>query len=65
MTEIFEDEEKVAVVEDEILELETDEDSWETVKANQGADARRRLEDMLDEKKLKADLDDYFELDDL
>jgi len=65
MTEIFEDEEKVPVVEDDILELETEDESWEDFKASQGGDARRRLEDMLDEKKLKADLDDYFELDDL
>jgi hypothetical protein len=65
MTEIFEGEEKVAAVEDDILELETEDDSWENFKANQGGDARRRLEDMLDEKRLKADLDDYFELDDL
>lgn len=65
MTEIFEDEEKTAVVEEEILELETDDDTWSDFKASQGSDARRKLESLLDEKRLKEDLDDYFELEDL
>lgn len=63
MTEIFE-EEKVAPVEDDVLELETEE-NWQVLKASQGSDARRRLEDLLYEKKLKEDLDDYYELDNL
>ena len=63
MTEIFE-EEKVAPVEDDALELETEE-NWQVLKASQGSDARRRLEDLLYEKKLKEDLDDYYELDNL
>ena len=64
MTEIFADEEKVTPVEDDILELEKDAD-WQAFKASQDTDARRRLEDLLDEKRLKKDLDDYFELQDL
>ncbi|NDH09645.1 MAG: hypothetical protein EBY16_08570 [Gammaproteobacteria bacterium] len=64
MTEIFADEEKVTPVEDDILELEKDAD-WQDFKASQDTDARRRLEDLLDEKRLKKDLDDYFELQDL
>ncbi len=64
MTEIFDDEEKVTPEEDELAELEV-QDAWEDLRGNQGSDARRRLEDLMDEKKLKAELDDYFELDDL
>lgn len=64
MTEIFEDEEKIIPEDDEGLELEV-QDTWEDLKANQGSDARRKLEDLLAEKKLKEELDDYLELDDL
>ena len=64
MTEIFE-EEKVAPVEDDVLELETEDENWQVLKVSQGSDARRRLEDLLYEKKLKEDLDDYYELDNL
>jgi len=63
MTEIFADEGKVTPGEDDILELEKDAD-WQDFKASQDTDARRRLEDLLDEKRLKKDLDDYFELQD-
>lgn len=63
MTEIFVDEEKVIPVDDELLGLEKD-DNWQDFKASKNTDARRRLEDLLDEKKLKADLDDYFEFQD-
>lgn len=64
MTEIFDEEEKIIPEEEEVLELEV-QDGWEDLKANQGSDARRKLEDLLAEKKLKEELDDYFELDDL
>lgn len=64
MTEIFE-EEKVAPVDDDVLELETEDENWQVLKVSQGSDARRRLEDLLYEKKLKEDLDDYYELDNL
>ena len=64
MTEIFDDEEKIIPEEEDVLELEV-QDAWVDLKANQGSDARRKLEDLLAEKKLKEELDDYFELDDL
>jgi hypothetical protein len=64
MTDIFE-EEKAAPVEDDVLELETEDENWQVLKLSQGSDARRRLEDLLYEKKLKEDLDDYYELDNL
>ena len=63
MTEIFADEEKVIPVEDELLGLVKD-DNWQDFKASKNTDARRRLEDLLDEKKLIVDLDDYFEFQD-
>ncbi len=64
MTEIFDDEEKAIPEDDELAELEV-QDALEDLRVNQGSDARRRLEDLMDEKKLKVELDDYFELDDL
>lgn len=64
MTEIFDEEEKIIPEEEDVLELEV-QDAWEDLKANQGSDARRKLEDLLAEKRLKEELDDYFELDDL
>jgi hypothetical protein len=64
MTEIFDDEEKISPEDEEVIDVETEE-TWEAVKINPLSDARRRLEDLMDEKKLKEELDDYFELDDL
>jgi hypothetical protein len=64
MTEIFDDEEKITPEDEEVIDVETEE-TWEVAKVNPLSGARRRLEDLLDEKKLKEELDDYFELDDL
>lgn len=64
MTEIFDEEEKIIPEDEEVVECEVQE-TWEDLKANHGSDARRKLEDLLAEKKLKEELDDYFELDDL
>ncbi len=60
MTELFEDDDKIAVVDDEVVDVES-EDSWEKDdKIEHASDARRRLEDLLDERKLREELDDYF-----
>lgn len=59
MTEIFEDEEKINTSEDEIIE--NDDESWVDLKVEESSDARRRLEDLLDERRLRDELDDYFE----
>jgi len=64
MTEIFDDEEKIIPEDEEVIDVEPEE-TWESAKTNPLSDARRRLEDLMDEKKLKEELDDYFELDDL
>ena len=68
MTELFEDEEKVATNEEEVIEVESDAESepWnKDLKIDPLSDARRRLEDLLAERRLKEELDDYFELDDI
>jgi hypothetical protein len=60
MTELFEDDDKIAVVDDEVVDVESEE-SWEKDdKIEHVSDARRRLEDLLDERKLREELDDYF-----
>jgi|LauGreDrversion4_2_1035121.scaffolds.fasta_scaffold424800_1 hypothetical protein len=60
MTELFEDDEKIVVSEDEAVEVES-EDAWHKEdKIEHASDARRRLEDLLDERKLREELDDYF-----
>jgi hypothetical protein len=64
MTEIFDDKEKIIPEDNEIIDVEEIE-PWVESKVSSVSDARRRLEDLLDEKKLKEELDDYFELDDL
>ena len=64
MTEIFDDEEKIIPEEDDIIDVDTD-NTWVEEKNHEVSDARRRLEDLFYEKKLKEELDDYFELDDL
>ena len=68
VTELFEDEEKVATDEEEVIEVESDAESeaWnKDFKTDPLSDARRRLEDLLAERRLKTELDDYFELDDI
>jgi hypothetical protein len=64
MKELFEEGEKTVAVADELLDVEV-EDVLEPVKAPIASDARRRLEDLLNERKLNEDLDDYFELEDI
>lgn len=70
MTELFDEEEKLVSSEDEVLdvetgtEVETETEGWDKdIKIEQVSDARRRLEDLLDEKKLREELDDFLELD--
>ncbi|NBX84542.1 MAG: hypothetical protein EBQ95_02905 [Gammaproteobacteria bacterium] len=65
MTEIFEEEEKVVSRDDETLDDNTEEEGWVNLKIEQSSDARRRLEDLLDERRLRDELDDYFENEDL
>ena len=70
MTELFDEEEKLVSSDDEVLdvetEVETEVDGWDKdIKINHVSDARRRLEDLLDEKKLREELDDFLELDEL
>lgn len=64
MTELFDEGEKTIAVADELLDVEV-EDVLEPVKAPIASDARRRLEDLLNERKLNEELDDYFELEDI
>ena len=64
MTELFDEGEKTGAVADELLDVEV-EDVLEPVKAPIASDARRRLEDLLNERKLNEELDDYFELEDI
>lgn len=60
MTELFEDDDKIVVGDDEVVDVESEE-AWEKQdKIEQASDARRRLEDLLDERKLREELDDYF-----
>jgi hypothetical protein len=66
MTELFEDDEKLANEDDEILDVEgnTEAEDWSAdLKVDMGSDARRRLEDLLDERKLREELDDFFDLE--
>lgn len=70
MTELFEEDEKIVTADDEVIEAEVDiespEEPWSgDVKLDLASDARRRLENMLDERKLRDELDDYFDLDEL
>lgn len=58
MTDIFEnDEVEVLAVDDGFNDLEVD---TETGKSNPGLDARRRLESLLEEKRLQEELGDDF-----
>ena len=64
MTELFDEGEKTIAVADELLDVEVEE-VLEPVKTPIAYDARRRLEDLLNERKLNEELDDYFELEDI
>jgi len=58
MSELFEeDEEEVIEVVDDFEEVEVETEITET--PNCGLDARRRLENMLEEKRLRDELDDF------
>ena len=58
MSELFEeDEEEVIEVVEDFEEVEVDTESTET--PNCSLDARRRLENMLEEKRLRDELDDF------
>lgn len=71
MTEIFEgqeEQEELVSSEDEVLDVDDAEveDSLSLeLKEDLSSDARRRLEDLLDERRLREELDDYFQLDDM
>ena len=59
MSELFDDEEdKVLVSDDELLDIE---DVMEDITPLPTMDARRRMESLLDEKRLRKDLDDLFD----
>ncbi len=58
MSELFEeDEEEIIEVVDDFEEVEVDTEITETPSGN--LDARRRLENMLEEKRLRDELDDF------
>lgn len=58
MTDLFEeDEEEIIEVEDDFEEVEVDTEF--TDMPGNGLDARRRLENMLEEKRLRDELDDF------
>ncbi|TAL64820.1 MAG: hypothetical protein EPN84_02635 [Legionella sp.] len=56
MSELFEEDEVVEIVED-FDEVDVEKEVSDT--ANTGLDARRRLESMLDDKRLRDELDDF------
>lgn len=56
MSELFEEDEVIEVV-DDFEEVDVDTEMVEP--ANLGLDARRRLESMLDERRLREELDDF------
>lgn len=56
MSELFEEDEVIEVV-DDFEEVDVDTEMAEP--ANLGLDARRRLESMLDERRLREELDDF------
>ena len=58
MSELFDDEEKEAIEEEELVEVE------EVVphsRQRPSADARRRLENLLEEKRLRDELEDFLD----
>ncbi len=71
MTELFEEEqeqEQLNSADDEVIDVELDQEIPDTPwsiedKTDLSSGARRRLEDLLDERKLREELDDYFELE--
>lgn len=67
MTELYEEDQEqdqIATTDDAIegeLEQEITDSTWTLdLKEDAGSDARRRLEDLLDERRLREELDDYF-----
>ncbi len=59
MTDLFEDDEaEVLESEDTLIDLEVDEEGIDAEEANGTLDARRRLEKVLEEKRLRDELDD-------
>jgi len=71
MTEIFEEQEEqeqLVTSDDEVLDVddaEVEDGLSLELKEELSSDARRRLEDLLDERRLREELDDYFQLDDI
>jgi hypothetical protein len=60
MSDLFEEDEDVVLeVGDDFEDIDVDAEVVE--KDNQGIDARRRLENMLDEKRLRDELDDFMD----
>jgi hypothetical protein len=57
MSELFDDEEKALVVEDEAVEAEVVVDN----RNRNLSDARRRLENLMDDKRLRDELEDYLD----
>ena len=57
MSELFDDEDKALIVEDEVVETEVAIDS----RHRSLLDARRRLENLMDEKRLRDELEDYLD----
>lgn len=70
MTEHYEEEQEqeqdqIATTEDDAIDTELEQEITDTawtldLKEDMGSDARRRLEDLLDERRLREELDDYF-----
>lgn len=62
MSELFDDEEeKALIVEDEIEESEEPEEIIKENRQRPSFDARRRLENLLDEKRLRDELKDFLD----
>lgn len=60
MSELFDEEEKIELV-DEGEELPEEETIQLDVRGRSGSNARRRLEDLLEEKRLRDELDDFLD----
>lgn len=59
MTDLFEDEEEELIVDEQFEEVALD--SVQAKAPDGKVDARRRLESMLDERRLRAELDDFMD----
>lgn len=60
MSEMFEEDEDVIEVSDDFIDVDSDLDVEAEVEVGSGdLDARRRLENMFDEKRLRDELDDF------